>query len=99
MRSKTCRSLNPSLTFSNFLNAYAKALDKTYHRAGALFQCRFGQIEVTTEEHLIGLVTYIHRNPQQHGFVAGFRKWPYSSYHNILLSETATPLKRKVVLE
>jgi putative transposase len=90
--------LNPSQAFSNFFNAYAKSFNKAYHRTGALFQRPFGRIEVTTEAHLYRLVTYIHQNPQRHGFVADFREWPYSSYHT-LLSEKATHLRRQDVLE
>ena len=90
--------LNPSQAFSNFFNAYAKAFNKTYHRTGALFQRPFGRIEVTTEEYLFRLVTYIHQNPQRHGLVTDFREWPYSSYHT-LLANKATHLKREDVLE
>jgi putative transposase len=90
--------LNPSQAFSNFFNAYAKSFNKAYHRVGALFQRPFGRIEVTTVVYLFRLVTYIHQNPQRHGFIADFREWPYSSYHT-LLSEKATYLKRQDVLE
>ena len=90
--------LSPSQAFSNFFNAYAKAFNKACHRTGALFQRPFGRIEVTSEGYLFRLVTYIHQNPQRHGFVADFREWPYSSYHT-LLSEKATHLRRQDVLE
>jgi len=30
------------------------------------------------------LVSYIHRNPQRHGFATNFRSYPYSSYRAIL---------------
>ena len=89
---------DPSQAFSNFFNAYAKAFNKAYHRTGAPFQRPFGRIEVTTEAYLFRLVTYIHQNPQRHGFVTDFREWPYSSYHT-LLSEKATRLRREDVLE
>lgn len=46
----------------------------------------------------MNLVTYIHRNPQKHGFVDDFRDWPYSSYDAILL-EKPTRVQRIVVLE
>ena len=91
--------LNPSQAFSNFFNAYAKAFNKAYHRTGALFQRPFGRIEVTTEAHLYRLVTYIHQNPQRHGFVADFRAWPYSSYHALLYEKAMHLIKREDVLE
>ncbi len=39
-------------------------------------------------------VTYIHQNPQKHGFVNDFRTWPFTSYHT-LISEAATRLRRE----
>jgi REP element-mobilizing transposase RayT len=72
--------LKPNLQFGHLLNSYAKAINKTYQRAGSLFQSRFGRIRVDTDRYLMQLVTYIHQNPQKHGFVDDFRVYPYSSY-------------------
>ncbi len=88
---------SPSQKFGNFLNAYAKSINKAYDRTGSLFQQRFGRIEVTSNAHFLRLIAYIHRNPQKHGFVDDFREWPYSSYHAIL-SQKDTRLKRDEVL-
>ncbi len=87
----------PSQQFSNLFNAYAKAFNKTYHRTGTLFQRPFGRIEVTSDSYFMQLVTYIHQNPQKHGFVSDFRTWPYSSYQ-ALLSTKPTRLQRDDVL-
>ena len=91
--------LPPKLSqqFSNLFNAYAKAFNKTYHRTGTLFQRPFGRIEVTSDSYFMQLVTYIHQNPQKHGFVNDFRTWPYSSYQ-ALLSTKPTRLQRDDVL-
>jgi len=86
-----------SKPFSNFFNAYARAFNRAYGRTGALFQRPFGRVPVTTDVHFIRLVTYIHQNPQKHGFVSDFREWPYSSYH-AHLSDKATRLQRDDVL-
>ena len=88
---------DPSQQFGNLFNAYAKAINKAYHRTGSLFQHPFRRIPVTSEAYFNWLVIYIHRNPQHHGFVEDFRTWPYSSYH-ALLSDKPTHLKRKEVL-
>ena len=37
-----------SIAFSNFFNAYAKAINKAYGRTGSLFQHPFGRIPVLT---------------------------------------------------
>ncbi len=84
--------------FNNWLNAYAKAINKAYDRTGSLFQRRFGRLAVTSERHLVAVVHYIHYNPQKHGFVKNFRDWPHSSY-DALLSDKPTRLARSAVLD
>ena len=86
-----------SNAFSNFFNAYAKAINKAYGRTGSLFQHPFGRIPVLTQDYLVRLVCYIHFNPQRHGLISDFREWPYSSY-GAHLSDQATSLKREAVL-
>jgi putative transposase len=87
----------PSHEFGNLFNAYAKAINKAYTRTGSLFENPFGRIPVTSESYLVYLVTYIHQNPQKHGFVTNFQLWPYSSYHAVL-SQQPTRLERDEVL-
>jgi putative transposase len=86
-----------SQQFGDFFNAYAKAINKAYGRTGSLFQHPFGRIEVTSDAYFVQLVTYIHQNPQKHGFVTDFRDWSYSSYHTLLVAKP-TRLKRDEVL-
>jgi hypothetical protein len=62
-----------------------------------LFEHPFERIEVTSEQYLLRLITYIHHNPQTHGLIANFRDWPYSSYH-ALCSTQPTRLRRDEVL-
>jgi putative transposase len=88
----------PSKIFSNFFNAYAKAINRGYGRTGSLFQRPFGRIEVKSEPYFIQLVTYIHHNPVKHGFVDDFRDWPYSSY-NAVISSKPTQVERVTVLD
>jgi REP element-mobilizing transposase RayT len=87
----------PSQSFSNFFNAYARTINLTYGRTGALFQRPFGRILVSSQEHLFYLVRYIHQNPGKHGFVEDYRNWPYSSYR-ALASDRPTKLEREEVL-
>jgi len=74
---------NYSQHFSNLFNAYTKAVNKAYQRTGNLFERPFHRIYVDSDSYFIQLVSYIHRNPQKHGFVADFRNYPYSSYSTI----------------
>jgi putative transposase len=95
--SGTFMPLDPGQQFGNLFNAYAKAINKAYQRTGSLFEHPFGRIPVTSDAYFVYLITYIHQNPQKHGFVDDFRLWPYSSYHTIL-STKPTRLKRGEVL-
>ncbi len=95
--SKTRKVSSPSMQFGNFFNAYAKAINQAYQRTGSLFQKPFGRVLVNENVHLFHLVRYIHYNPQKHGFVDDYRKWPYSSYA-ALISEKATRLQREATL-
>ncbi len=88
---------NPSRQLGHLFNAYSKAINKAYGRTGSLFEHPFERKEVMSEAYLMRLVTYIHRNPQQHGLVADFRDWPHSSYH-ALCSTGSTRLQRDEVL-
>jgi putative transposase len=87
-----------SRTFGNFLNAYAKAYNKRYDRRGSLFLDNINRKKVEDESYFTHLIHYIHHNPVHHGFVRKLEDWKHSSYHS-LLSEKATRLKRKAVLE
>jgi putative transposase len=93
----TAGSRMVSVAFSNFLNAYAKAVNKTYGRTGSLLQHPFGRIAVQSQAHLLQLVRYIHFNPQKHGLISDFREWPYSSYR-AYVSAHPTRLQRDEVL-
>ncbi len=86
-----------SQAFSNFFNAYTKAINKAYERTGSLFQEHFGRIAVTSDAYFAHLIFYIHFNPQKHGFVPDFRDWTFSSYH-ALASERPTRLARDTVI-
>ncbi|OIO88334.1 MAG: hypothetical protein COW33_05610 [Anaerolineae bacterium CG17_big_fil_post_rev_8_21_14_2_50_57_27] len=88
----------PSKKFSDFFNAYAKAINAAYGRTGSLFQHPFGRVMVTNDIQFFRVVAYIHQNPQKHKFVDDFREWKYSSY-GVILSEKPTRLKRDSVLD
>jgi hypothetical protein len=38
---------------------------------------------IDSDSYFIQLISYIHRNPQKHGFTDDFRTYPYSSYQTI----------------
>ena len=87
-----------SLKFGHFFNAYAKAYNKRYRRVSSLFQKNFGRRLITNEQYLHRVLLYIHWNPQKHEYVKDFRKWPFSSYQN-LMNETPSFLEKTAVQE
>jgi len=87
-----------SQKFSNFFNAYAKAINTAYGRTGSLFEHPFGRVPITSDRQFWNVIAYIHQNPQKHKFVKDFRDWKYSSY-GVILSEKSTSLRRDEVLK
>lgn len=92
-----CLPATVSRQFSKFFNAYAKAINKQENRVGSLFQKNFKRLHIKNEVYLINLLYYIHANPQLHGLINDFRKWPYSSYDKFF-NLKKTHLKKKEVL-
>ncbi len=89
---------SPSHRFSVFLNAYAKTINKAYHRTGSLFQHPFGRVQAANHNYFNNLICYIHQNPEHHGFTNDFREWPFSSYH-VHVANQETFVNRSIVLE
>ena len=84
--------------FSNYFNAYAKAINKAYARTGSLFQHPFGRVPITSDRQFWNVIAYIHQNPQKHKFVYDFRDWKYSSY-GVILTDKPTSIHRDYVLD
>ncbi len=87
-----------SRRFSDFFNAYAKAINKRYNRTGSLFQERFRRKLIMEEDYLTDVILYIHTNALKHGFVPASELYPHTSYASFL-SERPTHLPRQKVLE
>lgn len=83
--------------FSNLFNAYTKAINKTYQRTGSLFEKHFKRILVDSDSYFVQLVSYIHRNPETHGFIEDFRQYPYSSYQAIRFQKKSRIETEKVL--
>jgi putative transposase len=83
--------------FSNFFNAYAKAINKRYNRTGSLFQERFRRKEITNTQYYTALIGYIITNAVKHGLVKRADEYPYCAYHAIL-SEKPTLLLRNEII-
>ena len=86
-----------SQRFSNFFNCYAQAINNSISRTGGLFERPFRRILVDDDIYLTNLIFYIHLNPEKHGYVNDFKKYPYSSYQT-LINNKNTFLERKEVI-
>jgi len=51
-----------------------------YKRTGHLFQNRYRSEAVENDGYLLGVLRYIHQNPQQAGLCKGLSDYPWSSY-------------------
>jgi hypothetical protein len=67
-----------------FVTSYTKAINKEQERVGALFQGRFKGILVDSNDYLVHLSRYIHRNPADAGLVARPADWVFSSYRDYI---------------
>jgi REP element-mobilizing transposase RayT len=59
---------------------YAQSFNRRHGRNGHLFQGRYGARLLQADEHLLGVVRYIVRNPLRAGLCAGLDDWPWSSH-------------------
>ncbi len=83
--------------FRRFFIGYSQAINKQEKRTGSLFEKKFKRICITSNNHLVYLIYYIHANPQNHGLISDFSKYPYSSYSG-MLGDQPTRLQRKEVM-
>lgn len=86
-----------SNAFASLFKSFTLARNKVYNQSGSLFEEPFCRIEVDNGVYLNRLITYIHQNPQKHGFVKDFRDYPHSSYHSFI-SNKLTKLRKEEVI-
>lgn len=81
------------------LNAYTKYFNTKYKRSGHLFQGPFQVVHVKTNNQLLHLSAYIHRNPRE---LAGWKnkedKYPWSSYQDCIGFDRWNKLLEHLVL-
>jgi REP element-mobilizing transposase RayT len=61
-------------------DGYAKALNKTLHRKGHLFEGTYKMEPINSDEYLLHLSRYIHLNPVRASLVSRAEHWLFSSY-------------------
>ncbi len=78
-----------STFMGNTFNSYTRYFNTKHKRKGPLWEGKFKNILVKTDEQLVHLTRYIHLNPVTAYLVDKPEKWPWSSYKEYLL-ETKT---------
>jgi len=83
--------------FRRLFLGYSQAINKQQARKGTLLMRPFKRKKVYNDDYLTALIGYIHLNPVHHNLANNFRNYPWSSY-SILVSDTATNLKREEIM-
>ncbi len=74
-----------SIFMSNILNSYARYFNTKHDRKGPLWEGKFKNVLVKTDEQLLHLTRYIHLNPVTAYLVDKPEEWSASSYGEYLL--------------
>lgn len=73
-----------STFMSNLLNSYTRYFNLKHKRKGPLWEGRFKNVLVKTDEQLLHLTRYIHLNPVTDYLVDNPVDWPASSYREYI---------------
>lgn len=73
-----------STFMSNILNSYTRYFNTKIDRKGPLWEGRFKNVLVETDEQLLHLTRYIHLNPVTAYLVNKPEEWPASSYREYI---------------
>ncbi|MCB5161536.1 REP-associated tyrosine transposase [Marinomonas algarum] len=60
---------------------FTKRLKATTQYQHSVWQSRFWEHEIRTEQDLTAHINYCYLNPVKHGLVTSTHEWPYSSFH------------------
>lgn len=80
-----------STFIGNILNSYTRYFNVKHHRKGPLWESKFQNVLVESDEQLLHLTRYIHLNPTSASLVKKPQDWKFSSYREYL-GETDNPI-------
>ncbi len=64
----------------DFSNSYTRYFNTKYKRKGCLWEDKFKNVSVVSDEQLLHLTRYIHLNPVTENLVGSPEEWEHSSY-------------------
>ncbi len=74
---------------SRVLNSYTRYFNSKHHRSGPLWESKFKDVEVSTDNQLLHLTRYFHLNASSAGLVQKPEDWLHSSYLEYLKIDSA----------
>jgi len=91
---------NLSRCMRHINGVYTQYYNRRYHSEGQLFRGRYKSILIDSENYLLELVRYIHRNPLEAGIAADLKSYVWSSHNGYLSSDKAWGwLYKEIVLK
>ena len=82
---------------NSFLVSYANYCNNKRNRKGGIFQKPFRRIRINDDSHLQQAVIYVHANAQKHKLIGDFKKYPFSSYCEIIIGDDQFVETRKTI--
>ncbi len=73
-----------STYMGNVLNSYTRYFNNKTKRGGPLWESRFKNVEVESDEQLLHLTRYIHLNPSTANLAEYPEDWDFSSYREFM---------------
>jgi len=90
---------NPTYKFiSSIHTSYSIYFNKKYNHVGHLFQDRFKQIVVESDEQLLQLSRYVHSNPVNAGLAEKPWKYFWSSYQEVIGSNPLSLCEKDILI-
>ncbi|MFH1536209.1 MAG: transposase [Patescibacteria group bacterium] len=83
---------------SSLHTSYSMYFNKKYKHTGHLFQDRFKQVLVETDEQLLHLSRYIHLNPLNSGFAKDPLKYFWSSYQDFIGTNPLSICNKEIII-
>lgn len=83
---------------SSLHTSYSMYFNKKYKRVGHLFQDRFKQTIVESDEQLLYLTKYLHLNPVYAGFSKDPKGYLWSSYHEYIGPSPLPLCQREIII-
>lgn len=73
-----------SIFMGNVLNSYTRYFNTKHHRKGPLWESKFKNVLIESDEQLLHLTRYLHLNPTSAFLVKKPQDWKFSSYKEYL---------------